>query len=279
MISNQLRADLESHAHRVRKDVIEQVFGAQSGHIGGSLSCVEILVVLYFHTMKIEPTNPEDENRDRFVLSKGHCTPALYAVLAERGFFNKDELLSFRRPDSFLQGHPCMNTRHGIDMSTGSLGQGISAAVGMAIAAKRRGKNYRVYSVIGDGELQEGLVWESFMAAAHYKLDNLCAVVDNNGLQIDGSISEVMSLGDISAKFSSFGWSALEVNGHDVGQLAQAFRRARRVRGKPVAIIARTVKGKGVSFMENNLAWHGKAPTQSERNSAIAELEERSAGH
>jgi transketolase len=276
MISEQLLADLEAHANQVRKNVIEQVFRAQSGHIGGSLSCVDILVVLYFHTMKIDPTSPEEENRDRFVLSKGHCTPALYAVLAERGFFNKDELLNFRRPDSFLQGHPCMNTRYGIDMSTGSLGQGISTAVGMAIVAKKCGKDYRVYSVIGDGELQEGLVWESLMAAAHYKLDNLCAIIDNNGLQIDGSISEIMSLGDISAKLSSFGWAAFEINGHDIGQLADAFQEVQKVKGRPVAIVAKTVKGRGVSFMENSLAWHGKAPTECERNSAIAELEERS---
>ena len=260
-------------AAQVRKHIIDEVFSAASGHPGGSLSCTDILTVLYFHEMRVDVSNPRWEDRDRFVLSKGHCSPALYAVLAEKGFFPKEELLKFRSIDSFLQGHPSMKDVPGVDMSTGSLGQGISAAVGMALAGKIDKKDYRVYSILGDGEIEEGQVWEACMAAAHYKLDNLTAFLDHNGLQIDGKITEVMSPESVTEKFKAFGWKVIEVNGHDYVQIIEALEEAKKSKGIPSMIVADTIKGKGVSFMENAAGWHGSAPNKEQRDQAIAELD------
>lgn len=261
-------------ATKVRKNIVKTVFEAQSGHPGGSLSSADILTALYFDTMKIDPSNPKWEDRDRFVLSKGHCTPALYSVLAERGYFPKEELKKFRQIDSFLQGHPDMKGVPGVDMSTGSLGQGISAACGMALAGKADGKDYRVYVVLGDGESQEGQVWEASMAAAHYKLDNLTAFLDHNHLQIDGDIREVMSPEPFDEKFRAFGWNVIVIDGHDYEQILNAIGQAKDTKGKPTMIISNTNKGKGVSFMENNASWHGSAPNQEQRDKAIVELNE-----
>jgi len=258
----------------IRKHIIDEVYSASSGHPGGSLSCTDILTVLYFHEMRVDPKNPKWEDRDRFVLSKGHCAPALYATLAERGFFPKEELLKFRRADSYLQGHPSLKDVPGVDMSTGSLGQGISAAVGMALAGKLDNKNYRVYAILGDGELQEGQVWEACMAAAHYKLDNLTAFLDHNGLQIDGKIAEVMSPEPVEEKFKAFGWRVININGHDYVQIIEALEEAKKTKGMPTVIVAETIKGKGVSFMENVAGWHGSAPNKEQRDQAIAELDE-----
>ena len=259
-------------ACKVRMGVIESTYGAKAGHPGGSLSAAEVYTYLYFKEMHIDPKNPKWEDRDRFVLSKGHTTPGLYSTLAERGFFPVEDLPTFRHIDSYLQGHPNMNTVPGVDMSTGSLGQGVSVATGMALAAKHTGKANRVYSLLGDGEIQEGQVWEACMAAAHYKLDNLCIIVDNNGLQIDGNIADVMSPYPIVDKLVSFGFEVAAVDGHNFDELEAAFNKARETKGKPFAIVMKTTKGKGVSFMENNAGWHGKAPNDAEYAQAMAEL-------
>ena len=259
-------------ACKVRMGVIESTYGAKAGHPGGSLSAAEVYTYLYFKEMNIDPANPKWEDRDRFVLSKGHTTPGLYSTLAERGFFPVEDLPTFRHIDSYLQGHPNMNTVPGVDMSTGSLGQGVSVATGMALAAKHTGKANRVYSLLGDGEIQEGQVWEAFMAAAHYKLDNLCVIIDNNGLQIDGNIADVMSPYPIVDKLVAFGFEVAAVDGHNFDELEAAFNKARETKGKPFAIVMKTTKGKGVSFMENNAGWHGKAPNDAEYAQAMAEL-------
>jgi len=265
--------ELKKTATLIRKHIIEEVYHAAAGHPGGSLSCTDILTVLYFHEMKVDPKNPKWEDRDRFVLSKGHCAPALYGTLAERGFFPKEELVKFRSIDSYLEGHPSMKNVPGVDMSTGSLGQGISAAVGMALAGKIDQKDYRVYAILGDGEVEEGQVWEASMAAAHYKLDNLTAFLDHNGLQIDGKIVDVMSPEPIAQKFESFGWNVIKIDGHDYNQIINAIDEAKKCKGKPTIVIAETTKGKGVSYMENQVGWHGSAPNKEQRDQAIAELD------
>ena len=263
---------LEKVAKEIRRGIIEEVYNAQSGHPGGSLSIADILAVLYFKEMNINTQNPKNENRDRLVLSKGHCAPALYSTLANRGYFDKKELKTLRKIDSKLQGHPDMKNIPGVDMTTGSLGQGLSAANGMAIAGKMDKKNYRVYCILGDGELEEGQVWEAAMASAKYKLDNLCVIVDNNNLQIDGTIDEVMSSKPIDKKFESFGFQIIKINGHDIDEIIKAFEVARDIKEKPTCIIAETIKGKGVSFMENKTEWHGKAPSEEEYKIAMEEL-------
>ena len=260
---------LENIAKQIRLDIIEEVYSAKSGHPGGALSAADILAVLYFHEMNINEKKPNMENRDRFVLSKGHASAALYATLANRGFFSRDILKTFRNINSNLQGHPDKNKVPGVDMTTGSLGQGLSAANGMAIAGKLNKQDYRVYCMLGDGEIEEGQVWEAVMAAAHYKLDNLCVIVDNNNLQIDGEISKVMSSYPIDDKFASFGFEVMNIDGHDIDEIIKAFEVARNIKGKPTAIIAKTIKGKGVDFMENQAGWHGKAPNEDEYNRAI----------
>lgn len=265
--------ELAKIANEVRRGIVTGVHAAKSGHPGGSLGAADIMTYLYFEEMDVDPANPNRAERDRFVLSKGHCAPALYAVLAERGFFPKEELETLRHIGSRLQGHPNMNDTPGIDMSTGSLGQGISAAVGMALAAKHWGDSYRVYTLLGDGECEEGQVWEAAMFAGNHALDNLVAVVDHNGLQIDGTIDEVNSAMPLAEKFRAFKWHVIELaDGNDMAQIAAAFAEARKVSGSPVAIIAETVKGKGVSFMENQVGWHGKAPNDEQFEQAIAEL-------
>ena len=264
---------LEKIANDIRKDIIEEVYTAQSGHPGGSLSCADILTVLYFNQMNINPQKPKAEGRDRFVLSKGHCSPALYATLARKGYFNKEILKTFRRIGSNLQGHPDMNKVDGVDMTTGSLGQGLSAAVGMALASKIDGAGCRVYCLIGDGEIDEGQIWEAAMTASKKKLDNLCVILDNNGLQLETSIEEVIDPTSIHDKFASFGFNVIECNGHSISGLIDAFESARMKKGMPTLVIAKTIKGKGVSFMENEIGWHGKAPNEEEYNKAIEELD------
>lgn len=266
------KKQLQIKACTVRMGVIEGVFNAKSGHPGGSLSVADILTYLYFDHMNVDPKNPKDENRDRFVLSKGHTAPALYAVLANKGFFPVSEIKNLRKPGAMLQGHPSMNRTPGVDMSTGSLGQGISTAVGMALAGKIDKKDYRVYTVLGDGEIEEGQVWEAAMFAAAKGLDNLCAVVDNNNLQIDGSIAEVNSPYPIPEKFRAFGWNVIEIYGHSFDEIDAAFKAAAEFKGKPTAIIAKTVKGKGVSFMEDQCSWHGTAPNAEQYEQAMNEL-------
>ena len=266
------KKQLQITACKVRMGVIESTYGAKAGHPGGSLSAAEVYTYLYFKEMNIDPKNPKWEDRDRFVLSKGHTTPGLYSVLANRGFFPVEDLPTFRHIDSYLQGHPNMNMVPGVDMSTGSLGQGISVATGMALAAKHTGKQNRVYALLGDGEIQEGQVWEACMAAAHYNLDNLCIIVDNNGLQIDGNIADVMSPYPIVDKLVAFGFEVVELDGHDFDALEAAFNKARETKGKPFAIVMKTVKGKDVSFMENDAGWHGKAPNDAEYAQAMTEL-------
>ncbi|MEG1870201.1 MAG: transketolase [Oscillospiraceae bacterium] len=266
------KKELSIMACKVRIDALDAVFCAKSGHPGGSLSAADILTYLYFHEMNIDPKNPKMADRDRFVLSKGHVAPGLYATLANRGFFAVEALKTLRQIGSFLQGHPDMKKVPGVDMSTGSLGQGISAACGMAKAAKITGKDYRVYAVLGDGEIQEGQVWEASMFAAHYKLDNLCIVIDNNGLQIDGKITDVMSPYPIDEKFKAFGFHVINIDGHDFDQIEAAFNEAKTIKDKPTAIIAKTVKGKDVSFMENLAKWHGTAPNAAELEQALTEL-------
>ena len=263
---------LEETAKSIRRDVIEEIYSAQSGHPGGALSIAEILTVLYFNQMNIDPKNPKNENRDRLVLSKGHTCAALYAALAERGYFSKDELKNFRKEGCILQGHPDMKHIPGVDMTSGSLGQGLSAANGMALASKMDSKGYRVYCIVGDGEIQEGQIWEAAMSASHYKLDNLCLIVDNNNLQIDGTIEEVMNVYPLREKFESFGFEVLEVDGNNIDSLISAFQKAKTIKGKPTAIIAKTVKGKGVSFMENEVGWHGKAPNEEQYEIAKKDL-------
>lgn len=267
------RLELAIIANKVRKNALTAVFSASSGHPGGSLSIAEVLTLLYFDVMNIDPKNPKAPDRDRFVLSKGHTAPALYSVLAERGFFPVEDIKTFRKSDSYLQGHPDMNKVPGIDMSTGSLGQGVSAAGGMALAAKLDNKSYRVYTVLGDGELEEGQVWEQAMFAAHYKLDNLTAFIDFNGLQIDGDITKVMNPTPIDKKFEAFGWHTIVTDAHDLDALEAAVEEAKATKGKPTAIIMKSVKGKNVSFMENNAAWHGSAPNEEQYNQAVAELD------
>lgn len=275
-----IRKQLKIRACKARMGIIEGVFNAKSGHPGGSLSCVDILTYLYFDHMNIDPQDPKNEDRDRFVLSKGHAAPALYSVLALRGFFPVEELKTLRKSDSMLQGHPSVKYTPGVDMCTGSLGQGISAACGMALGAKLAGKDFRVFTVLGDGEIQEGQVWEASMYASAKGLDNLVAVVDNNGLQIDGKIAEVNSPYPIAEKFKSFGWNVLEISAHSFDEIDAAFNAAAEFKGKPSVIVASSVKGKGVSFMEDQVGWHGTAPNaeqyeqaMSELNAALAELE------
>ena len=264
--------DLKQKAKEIRKDIIEEVYNAKSGHPGGSLSIADIMAVLYFNELKIDEKNPRWEDRDRVVLSKGHCSPALYAALAERGFFSKETLKSFRKIDSNLQGHPDLNKVQGVDMTSGSLGQGLSVANGMAISAKMDNKDYRVYVILGDGEIEEGQVWEAAMTANKYKLDNLCVIVDNNNLQIDGTIEEVMSSYPIDEKFKSFGFNVLNIDGNNIEEIINAFESAKKTKDKPTCIIAKTIKGKGVSFMENKAEWHGKAPNEEEYIQAMREL-------
>ena len=266
------KKQLQITACKIRMGIIESTYGAKAGHPGGSLSATEMFTYLYFKEMNIDPKNPKWEDRDRFVLSKGHTTPGLYSTLANRGFFPVEDLPTFRHIDSYLQGHPNMNTVPGVDMSTGSLGQGVSVAVGMAKGAKHTGKQNRVYALLGDGEIQEGQVWEACMAAAHYKLDNLCIVVDNNGLQIDGNIADVMSPYPIVDKLKAFGFHVMAIDGHDFDAIEAALNEAKTVKGQPSAIVMKTVKGKDVSFMENNAGWHGKAPNDAEYAQAMSEL-------
>ena len=264
--------ELKKIAANVRLGIVEAVHSASSGHPGGSLSIAEALTYLYFEEMNIDPKNPKWEDRDRLVLSKGHTSPALYSVLAHRGFFPVEDLKTFRRIDSYLQGHPDMKGTPGVDMTTGSLGLGISAACGMAMAAKIKGKNYRTYAILGDGESQEGQVWEAAMFAAHYKLDNLCIYLDWNGLQIDGKITDVMNPTPYKEKFEAFGFNVISIDAHDFEQIEAAYKAARECKGKPTAIIARSVKGKGVSYMENQVGWHGSAPNDEQYAQAVAEL-------
>ena len=265
--------ELEKKAVEVRKGIIEAVYSGKSGHPGGSLSIADILTVLYFNEMNIDEKNPKWEDRDRLVLSKGHCSPALYSCLANRGFFEIEKLKTFRNINSNLQGHPDMNKVPGVDMTTGSLGQGLSSANGMAIAGKMNNKNYRVYCILGDGEIEEGQIWEAAMASNKYKLDNLCVIIDNNNLQIDGTIEEVMSSYPIDEKFRSFGFEIIKINGHDIDEILKAFDVAKNVKGKPTCIIAKTIKGKGISYMENQVGWHGKAPNEEQYKLAMEELE------
>lgn len=265
--------ELKRISNEIRKSIITQVHNAKSGHPGGSLSSADILTVLYFNQMNINEKEPSSPSRDRFVLSKGHCSPALYATLAERGYFNKEKLTEFRKVEGNLQGHPDMNKVPGVDMTTGSLGQGLSAANGMALSSKLNHEGYRVYCLVGDGEIEEGQIWEAAMTSYKYKLDNLCVIVDYNHLQIDGNIEDVKGLDNIEGKFKAFGFNTIVVDGNNIEQLIDSFNTAKLVKGKPTAIIAKTVKGKGISFMENQAAWHGKAPNDEEYEMGMKELE------
>ena len=264
--------ELKKVANEVRKGIVTGVHAAKSGHPGGSLGAADIMTYLYFEEMNVDPADPRKADRDRFVLSKGHCAPGLYAVLAERGFFPKEDLETLRHIGSHLQGHPNMNDTPGVDMSTGSLGQGISIAVGMALGAKKTGNPCHVYTIIGDGESQEGLVWEASMAAAHYHLDNLTVIFDHNGLQIDGKTADVMPTEPLDQKLQAFGWNVIPVDGHDMEALSAAFAQAKDCKGVPTMLLAKTVKGKGVSFMENQAGWHGKAPNAEQYEQARQEL-------
>lgn len=264
--------ELRKHANNIRKNIVKMVANAKSGHPGGSLSAVEILTWLYFNEADINEGNVAGHDRDRFVLSKGHASPLLYATLAEKGFISEEDLMTFRKIDSKLQGHPNMNYVKGVDMSTGSLGQGLSAAVGMALANKLDDNGHRVYVLVGDGESEEGQIWEAAMSAAHYKCDNLCAILDFNGLQIDGDITKVMNPTPFDKKFEAFGWHVVVIDGHDYVQIENAFKEARETKGQPTVIIAKTIKGKGVSFMENNAGWHGSAPNAEQLAQALEEL-------
>ena len=265
--------ELEKTANEIRKSIVTAVHSAKSGHPGGSLSAADIFTYLYFEELNVDPKNPKDENRDRFVLSKGHVAPALYSTLAEKGFFPKEDLTTLRHTGSYLQGHPDMKHIPGVDMSSGSLGQGISAAVGMALSAKLSNEDYRVYTLLGDGEIQEGQVWEASMLAGHRKLDNLVVIVDNNNLQIDGKITDVNSPYPIDKKFEAFNFHVINIDGNDFDQIEAAFKEARETKGMPTAIIAKTIKGKGVSFMEDQAGWHGKAPNDEQYAQAMEELE------
>ena len=267
------KLELQKTANEVRKGIVTAVHGAKAGHPGGSLSAADIFTYLYFEEMNIDPKNPRMEGRDRFVLSKGHTAPGLYSVLANRGYFPVEDLPTLRHLGSYLQGHPCMQETPGVDMSSGSLGQGISAAVGMALAAKMDNMDYRTYTLLGDGEIQEGQVWEAAMFAGHRKLDNLVVIVDNNGLQIDGKIDDVCSPYPIDKKFEAFNFHVINIDGNDFDQIDAAFKEAKATKGMPTAIVCKTVKGKGVSFMENKAGWHGKAPNDDEYKTAMADLE------
>lgn len=269
------KAELKITANKVRQLIIEGVFNAKSGHPGGSLSAADIFTYLYFKELNVDPKNPKWADRDRFVLSKGHCCPGLYAALAIKGYFPEKEIKSLRHIGAMLQGHPDMKGTPGVDMSSGSLGQGVSAACGMALAAKMDNASYRVYAMLGDGECEEGQVWESAMFAAHHNLDNLCYIVDYNGLQIDGKVSEVAGLEPLDKKFESFGFEVIKICGHCFNQIEEAFEKAKSIKGKPTVIIAETVKGKGVSYMEDQVGWHGKAPNQEQYELALDELREQ----
>lgn len=266
--------DLKRSANQIRQDIITMLVSSKSGHPGGSLSAADIVATLFFHEMRVKTGDPKWADRDRFVLSKGHAAPVLYAALAEKGFFPKEELSGLRHTGHMLQGHPDMKHIPGVDMSTGSLGQGLSAANGMALAGKLDKKDYRVYVLMGDGEMGEGQIWEAAMAAAHYKLDNVTAILDNNGLQIDGPTEQVMSTSPLSDKWKAFGWHVIEVDGHDIESLLAAFEEAKATQGKPTLLLAKTVKGKGVSFMENQVGWHGNAPSAEQGEQALSELRE-----
>ena len=274
-MTEELKLDLQKKACQVRMGIIASTHSAKAGHPGGSLSAAEMFTYLYNRELRVDPADPKNENRDRFVLSKGHTAPGLYSALAYRGFFPVEDLLTLRHIGSYLQGHPNMNTVPGVDMSTGSLGQGLSAAVGMALAGKADGRSYRVYALMGDGELEEGQIWEAAMAAAKFKLDNLCAVVDVNGLQIDGATADVMPSEPLDKKWAAFGWNVIACDGHDYAAIERAFAKAAAVKGQPSVILARTVKGKGVSLMENNAGWHGKAPNEEQYHKAHDELGRR----
>ena len=265
--------ELSIIANKVRKNALTAVYSASSGHPGGSLSIAEILTLLYFEVMNVDPKNPKNPDRDRFVLSKGHTAPALYSVLALKGFFPVEDVATFRKTDSYLQGHPDMKHIPGVDMSTGSLGQGVSAAGGMALAAKLDNKSYRVYSILGDGEIEEGQVWEQAMFAAHYKLDNFTIFVDNNGLQIDGNVADVMNPNPIDKKFEAFGWHVIKADAHDFNALMDAINEAKATKGQPTAVIMKSIKGKNISYMENNASWHGSAPNKEQYEQAISELD------
>ena len=271
-MNEERRTRLAKAANQVRKGILTEVYSAQSGHPGGSLSIADVMTYLYQEELRVDPANPKWEDRDRLVLSKGHVCPALYAALAQKGFFPWEELTTFRKTGSRLQGHPDLNKVPGVDFTAGSLGQGVSAAAGIALAGKIAGKDYRVYAILGDGELQEGEVWESAMFSAHYKLDNLCYIIDNNGLQIDGNIQDVCSPYPIDKKFEAFGFEVIVIDGHDFDQIEAAVEKAKTVTGKPVAIIAKTVKGKGVSFMEGKASWHGSAPNEEQYKTAMDDL-------
>ena len=273
-MDDKLKLELQKYALKIRMAVIEGTYNAKSGHPGGSLSIADIMAYLYAHEMHVNPQDPNWEDRDRLVLSKGHTAPALYGALALQGFFPLEEIPTLRKPNSRLQGHPSMRMTPGVDMSTGSLGQGISSAVGMALGAKLKDKDYRVYTILGDGEIEEGEVWEAAMFASAKHLDNLVAIVDNNNLQIDGTLEEVNSPYPIDEKFAAFGWYVIKINGHNFDQIDRAFDEARRCKGKPTVIIAKTVKGKGVSYMEYAVEWHGKAPKEEEYHEAMSELRE-----
>ena len=264
--------DYKDIANDLRISIINMLYKSQSGHPGGSLSACEIVTALYFKEMRVDPTNANWDERDRFVLSKGHAAPVIYAALAEKGYFPKEELSNLRKIDSMLQGHPDMKGTPGVDMTTGSLGQGLSAANGMALAGKIDKKDYRVYALLGDGEVQEGIVWEAAMFAAHYKLDNMTVFLDHNGLQIDGRNKDVMNIEPIDDKFKAFGWHVISIDGHNFEEIFNAIDEAKKVEGKPTIIIAKTIKGKGVSFMENQVGWHGKAPNKEEAEKALDEL-------
>ena len=274
-MTSQEKKQLQTIACKVRMGIIESTHAAKCGHPGGSLSAADMFTYLYFKELNVDPKNPKWEDRDRFVLSKGHCAPGLYAALAHRGFFPVEDLLTLRKVGSYLQGHPNMNTVPGVDMSTGSLGQGISTACGMALSAKVQKKNNRVYTLLGDGEIQEGQVWEACMFASHYKLDNLCVIVDNNGLQIDGNVAKVMSPYPIDAKLEAFGFDVQVINGHDFDAIEKAMEHAKTVKGKPSAIVMTTIKGKDVSFMEDQAGWHGVAPNDAQYEQAMAELNQK----
>lgn len=270
---NLIIAELKSKANKIRKDIVRMITEAKSGHPGGSLSAADVVTALYFNVMRHKPENPKWKNRDRFILSKGHAAPLLYAVLAESGYFEVKELLTLRKLGSKLQGHPDMKRLPGIEISTGSLGHGLSVGNGMAMAGRLNGKDFRIYVLLGDGECQEGQVWEAAMTASHYKLDNVTAILDYNGLQIDGSVKDVMNINPISNKWGAFGWYVIEINGHDFKEIFDSFERIKKLKGKPGIIIAHTTKGKGVSFMENVVDFHGKAPTKEQMVQALKELE------
>ncbi|MBY7026799.1 MULTISPECIES: transketolase [Clostridium] len=263
---------LENISKELRKDIIEMIYESGSGHPGGSLSIIDVVTYLYFEKMNIDPKNPKLEGRDRFILSKGHAAPAQYSALAKRGFFEREELKTLRKLGSFLQGHPDAKKCPGVEISTGSLGQGFSNSCGLALASKMDNKSEKVYVVLGDGEIQEGIVWETAMASAKFKLDNLVAIVDKNGIQLDGRTSEIMDVDPLADRWKSFGWNVIECDGHNFDEIDEAFNKAGQVEGKPTVIIAHTIKGKGISFMEDNVAWHGMAPSKEQKEQAVIEL-------